>query len=54
MGRVEKPETLKTPPLTEVRVLTRSPDRNRSIEISMTLGSYSGDIPSNDFARPRD
>ena len=54
MGRVAKPETLKAPPLTEVRALTRSPDTNRSTKISLTLGRYQGDIPSNNFVRPRD
>jgi hypothetical protein len=54
MGRVAKPETLKAPPLMEVKALTRSPDMNRSPEISLTLGRYRGDIPSTNFARPRD
>ena len=54
MGRVEKPKTLKAPPLTEVRALARFPDMNRSPEISLTLGRYQGDIPSTDFEQPRD
>jgi hypothetical protein len=54
MGRVAKPETLKAPPLTEVWVLARSPNTNKSTEISLTLGEYPGVIPSTNFARPRD
>jgi hypothetical protein len=54
MGRVEKPETLKALPLTEVWVLARSPNTNKSIEISLTLGEYPGVIPSTKFTRPRD
>ena len=54
IGMVENPKTLKAPPLTEVKELTRSPDMNRSPEISLMLGRYRGDIPSTDFARPRD
>jgi hypothetical protein len=50
MGRVAKPETLKVPPLTKVWALARSPNMNKSIEISLTLGEYSGDIPSTNFA----
>jgi hypothetical protein len=53
MGRVARPETLKAPPLTEVRELARSPDMNRSQEISLMLRRYRGDIPSTDLARPR-
>jgi hypothetical protein len=52
MGRVEKPETLKAPPLTEVRALARSLDTNRSLEISLMLRRYRGDIPSTDLMRP--
>jgi hypothetical protein len=54
MGRVEKPKTLKAPPLTEVWVLERSPNTNKSTEISLTLGEYPGVIPSTNFARPHD
>jgi hypothetical protein len=54
MGRVEKPETLKALPLMEVWALARSPNMNKSTEISLTLGEYLGDIPSTNFARPRD
>jgi hypothetical protein len=54
MGRVAKPETLKSLPLTEVWVLARSPNNNKSTEISLTLGEYPGVIPSTNFARPRD
>ena len=54
MGRVAKPETLKVPPLMEVWALARSPNTNKSTEISLTLGDYPGDIPSTNFARPRD
>jgi hypothetical protein len=54
MGRVAKPETLKAPPLTEVWVLARSPNTNKSTEISLTLGEYPGVIPSTNFVRPRD
>jgi hypothetical protein len=49
MGRVEKPETLKAPPLTEVWALERSPNMNKSIEISLMLGKYAWDIPSTNF-----
>jgi hypothetical protein len=44
MGRLAKPKTLKVPPLTEVKALTRSPDTNISLEISLTLRRYWGDI----------
>jgi hypothetical protein len=54
MGKVEKPKTLKVPPLIEVWALARSPNMNKSIEISLTLGEYPGVIPSTNFARPRD
>jgi hypothetical protein len=54
MGRVANPEKLKAPPLTEVWVLEISPNTNKSIEISLTLGEYLGVIPSTNFARPRD
>jgi hypothetical protein len=54
MGRVAKPETLKAPPLTEVKALTRSPDMNRSPEISLTLRRYQGDIPSTNLVPPHD
>jgi hypothetical protein len=54
MGGVENPKTLKALPLMEVRPLTRSPDTNRSPEISLKLGRYRGDIPSTNFAQPRD
>jgi hypothetical protein len=54
MGRVAKPETLKEPPLTEVWALERSPNTNKSTKISMTLGEYSGVIPSTNFAQLRD
>jgi hypothetical protein len=54
MDRVAKPETLKEMPLTEVWALARSPNTNKSTEISLTLGEYPGDIPSTNFARPRD
>ena len=54
MGRVAKPETLKEPPLTEVWVLARSPNTNKSTEISLMLGEYPGVIPSTNFARPHD
>jgi hypothetical protein len=50
MGRVENPETFKVPPLMEVKALLRSPDTNRSPEISLTLREYRGDIPSTNFA----
>jgi hypothetical protein len=49
MGRVENPKTLKSPPLMEVKALTRSLDTNRSPEISLTLGRYRGDIPLTNF-----
>jgi hypothetical protein len=45
MGRVEKPETLKAVPLTEVWVLPRSTNMNKSVEISLTLREYLGVIP---------
>jgi hypothetical protein len=54
MDRLENTETLKAPPLMEVKALTRSPDMNRSPEISLILGRYRGDIPSTNFVRPRD
>jgi hypothetical protein len=54
MGRVAKPETLKAPPLIEVWVLARSPNTNKSTEISLTLGEYPGVIPSTNFVRPHD
>ena len=54
MGRVEKLETLKVSPLMELKALASSPDTNRSPEISLTLGRYRRDIPSTDFAQPRD
>ena len=41
-GRVAKPETLKASPLIEVWVLARSPNTNKSTEISLTLGEYLG------------
>jgi hypothetical protein len=50
MGRVAKPETLKEPPLMKVWTLARSPNMNKSTEISLALGEYSGDIPSTKFA----
>jgi hypothetical protein len=50
MGRVAKPKTLKELPLTKVKALARSPDTNRSLEISMMLGRYRGDINSTNFA----
>jgi hypothetical protein len=50
MGRVENPETLKELPLTEVWVLERSPNMNKSTEISLTLGEYPGVIHSTNFA----
>jgi hypothetical protein len=46
MGKVENPETLKVSPLMEVKALARSPDTNRSLEISLMLRRYWGDIPS--------
>jgi hypothetical protein len=54
MGRVAKLKTLKAPPLTEVWVLARSPNTNKSREISLMLGEYLVVIPSTNFARPRD
>jgi hypothetical protein len=54
MGRVAKLETLKAPPLIEVWVLERSPNMNKSTEISLTLGEYPGVIPSTNFMRPHD
>ena len=50
MGRVENPEILKVLPLTEVWVLERSPNMNKSTEISLTLGEYPGLIPSTNFS----
>jgi hypothetical protein len=47
MGKVENIETLKAPPLREVRALARSP------EIYLTLRRYRGDIPSTNLTRPR-
>ena len=52
MGRVEKTENLKSLPLTEVWVLSRSPITNKSIEISLMVGEYPGVIPSTNFAGP--
>jgi hypothetical protein len=46
MGRVTNPETLKAPPLIEVKVLEISPYPNRSPEIYLMLRRYWGDIPS--------
>jgi hypothetical protein len=54
MGRVAKPKTLKSSPLIEIWVLARSPNTNKSIEISLMLGEYSGVIPSTNFAQPHD
>ena len=54
MGRVAKPKTLKAPPLTEVWALARSPNMNKSTEISLRLGEYPGVIPSTNFMRPHD
>jgi hypothetical protein len=54
MGRVENLETLKALPLIEVWALARSPNTNKSTEISLTLGKYPGVIPSTNFVRPRD
>jgi hypothetical protein len=54
MGRVENPETLKVSPLTEVTELARSSDTNRSLEISLMLRRYRGDIPSTNLVRTRD
>jgi hypothetical protein len=54
MGRVANPKTLKALPLTEVWALARSPNTNKSIEISLTLGEYLGVIPSTNFAQPHD
>jgi hypothetical protein len=53
MGRVENLKTLKVPPLTEVWILARSLNTNKSIEISLTLGEYPGVIPSTKFVQPR-
>ena len=50
MGRVAKLGTLKALPLTEVWALERSPNMNKSIEISMMLGEYPRVIPSTNFA----
>jgi hypothetical protein len=49
MGRVEKPETLKVLPLTDVWILARFPNTNKSTEISLMLGEYPGVIPSTNF-----
>ena len=49
MGKVAKPKTLKSPPLTEVWVLVRYPNTNKSTEISLTPGEYPGVIPSTNF-----
>ena len=49
MGRVENSETLKELPLTEAWALARSPDMNKSTEISLILGEYPGVIPSTNF-----
>jgi hypothetical protein len=49
MGRIENPETLKAPPLIEVWALERSPNMNKSIEISLMLGEYPRVIPSTNF-----
>jgi hypothetical protein len=54
MRRVAKPKTLKAPPLTEVWVLARSPNMNKSTEISLTLGEYPWLIPSTNFMQPCD
>jgi hypothetical protein len=54
MGRVENPETLKSPPLTELWALGRSPNTNKSTKISLMLREYQGDIPSTNFVRPHD
>ena len=54
MGRVAKPETLKVPPLAEVWALARSPNTNKSTEISLTLGEYPRVILSTNFVRPCD
>ena len=54
MGRVENPKTLKALPLTKVWALERSPNMNKSIEISLMLGEYPKVIPSTKFAGPRD
>jgi hypothetical protein len=54
MARVAKPKTLKEQPPTEVWVLVRSPNMNKSTKISLTLGEYPGVIPSTNFARPHD
>jgi hypothetical protein len=53
MGKVAKPKTLKLPFLTEVWILARSPNTNKSTEISHMLGEYLGVIPSTNFAQPR-
>jgi hypothetical protein len=49
MGRVAKLETLKASPLMEVRALAISPD-TISLEISLMLRRYQGDIPSTNLA----
>jgi len=49
MGRVSKPETLKVLPLMEAWALARSPNMNKSTEISLMVGEYPGDIPSTNF-----
>jgi hypothetical protein len=46
MGRVSNLENFKVPPLIEVKALARSPDMNRSPEISQTLRRYRGDMLS--------
>jgi hypothetical protein len=46
MGKVAKTETLKSPPFTEVWVLARSQNMNKSTEISLMLGEYLRVIPS--------
>jgi len=40
MGRVTKPKILKAFPLTDVKVLARPPDTNRSPKISLRLRKY--------------
>jgi hypothetical protein len=54
MDRVENPKTLKVSPLMEVWALARSPNTNKSTEISLTLGEYPGVIPSTNFVQPHD
>ena len=53
MGRVANYETLKVPLLKKVWVLERSPNTNKSTEISLMLGEYPGVIPSTNFSQPR-